>query len=76
MFLHWTFTLKVRGGKSEPVVLSQKVIKSGNNCTFLAMVLVKECCEYEEPGLGLLPHVSETGSSAILKKITPCPVSH
>ena len=67
-FLHSTIPLKVQEDKKEPVVLSQKVIKSGNNCTFMAMVLVKESCKYREPGLGLLPHLSERGVSTILKK--------
>lgn len=60
-------TLKVQEDKNEPVVLSQKVVKSGSNCTFMAMVLVKECSKCREPALGLLPCLSETGFSTILK---------
>lgn len=43
VFLHSAITLKVQDDKNELEVLSQKVIKSGSNCTFMAMVLVKEC---------------------------------
>lgn len=46
MFLHSSITLKVEDDKNELVVLSQKVSKSGNNCMFMAVVLVKECCKY------------------------------
>lgn len=59
-FLHFSITLKVQEDKNESVVLSQKAIKNGNNCTFMAMELVKECCKYKEPALGLLPGLSET----------------
>lgn len=41
VFLHSGVTLNVQEDKKEPVVLSQKVIKSGNTCRFMAVVLVK-----------------------------------
>lgn len=67
VFLHSPIILKVQEDENEPVVLSEKVILSGNSCTFMAVVLVEECSKYEEPALGLLPHFSETRFSTILR---------
>lgn len=77
MLLHSTFTVRVQKDKNEPV-FRQKVIKNGYNCTIMAVVLVKECCKYRKPVMGLIYCLSKIGFCTIKKKTkkqqneTPC----
>lgn len=57
-FLHSSITQKVQEDKNEPVILGQKVIKSGNNCTFMATVFVKNSASIKRDSAGACYHVS------------------